>query len=122
LIGKLKYLTVTRQDITFIVGIQSRFIHQLRETYWLAMIRVLAYIKSCLGKGLVYRTHGHVRISRYSDSGYIGDRGDRKSTTGYCIFIGENPMTWRSKKQDVVSRSSAKAEHRAITHTTCEMV
>ena len=77
--------------------------HQPGETHWLAVMRVLVYIKSCLGKGLVYRKHEHVHISGYSDSGFAGDRGDRKSTTGYCAFVGENLVTWRSKKQNVVS-------------------
>ena len=66
--------------------------HQPRETHWLAVIRVLAYIKSCPGKELVYRKHEHVRISGYSDSGYAGDR-DKKSTTGYCTFVGGNLVT-----------------------------
>jgi len=56
----------------------------------------------------VYRKYGHVRSSGYSDSD-AGDRGDRKSTTGYCTFVGGNLMTWRSKKKDVF-RSSAEAE------------
>ena len=63
LIGKLIYLTVAKPDITFTLEVLSRFMHQLRETHLLATIRVLAYIKSCPGKGLVYRKHGHVRIS-----------------------------------------------------------
>ena len=50
-----------------------------------------------------------------------GDKGDRKSTTGYCTFIGGNLVIWRNKKQDV-SRSNAEAEYRAMTHTTCEMM
>ena len=62
LIGKLIYLTVT-----------SRFMHQPKEMHWLAAIRVLAYIKSCPGKGLVYRKYEHVRIFGYLDSGYAGD-------------------------------------------------
>ena len=70
----------------------------------------------------MYRKHGHVRISGYSDSGYAGDRGDKKSTTGYCTFIGENLVIWRSKKQNVVSRSSAKAEYRGMAYIACEMV
>ena len=69
----------TRSDITFVVGVLSRFMHLLRETHWSAALRILAYIKSCYGKSLVYRKCGHVRISGYSDSGYAGDRGDRKS-------------------------------------------
>jgi len=71
---------------------------QPRETHWLAAIRVLAYIKSCPGKELVYRKHRYLRISGYSDSGFAGDRGDGKSTTGYCTFVAENLVTWRSKK------------------------
>ena len=96
LIGKLIYLTVTRPDITFAVGVLSRFMHQPRETHWLAAM--LPYIKSCQGKGLVYRKHKHAHISRYSDSGYAGNRGDKKSATEYCNFVGINLVTWRSKK------------------------
>jgi len=98
LIGKMIYLTVTTTNITFVVGVQIRFMHHPRETYWLAAMRVLTYIKSYLGKGLVYRKHGHVHISGYSDSRYVSDRGDKKSTTGYCTFIRGNLVTWRSKK------------------------
>ena len=96
--------------------------HQPRETHWLAAIRILTYIKSCPRKGLVYIKHGHVRISEYSDSGYIGDRKDRKYTTEYCTFVGGNLVTLRSKKQDIVSRLSTEAEYRAMAHTACEMV
>ena len=93
LIGKLIYLMVTRSDITFVVGVLSRFMHQLRETHWLAAMRVLTYIKSCPEKGLVCRKYGHVHISEYSNSGYVCDRGDKKSTTGYCTFVGGNMVT-----------------------------
>ena len=51
----------------------------------------------------MYRKYEHVHISGYSDSSYAGDREDRKSTTGYCTFVGGNLVTWRGKKQDVVS-------------------
>jgi len=119
---KLIYLTVIRSDITFTVGVQSRFMHQPRKTHWLAAIRVFAYIKSCPGKKLVYKKHEHVRIFLYSDSGYAGDRGDMKFTIGYCTFVGENLKTWRSKQQDVVSRLSAEAEYRVIAHTIWEIV
>jgi len=98
LIRKLINLTVTRPDITFALGVLSKFMHQPRKTHWLAVIRVLTYIKSCPGKELVYRKHRHVRISGYSDSGYAGDRRDRKSSTGYYTFVEGNLVTWRNKK------------------------
>ena len=122
LIGKLIYLTVTRPDITFAVGVLSRFMHQPREVYWIAALRILTYIKSFPGKCLLYKKHEHIRIFGYSDSGYTSDKGDIKSITSYCTFIGGNLVTWRSKKQDIVSRSSAEAEYKAMTHTTCEMI
>jgi len=100
----------------------SRFIHQLREIHWTTALRILAYVKSSSGKGLLYNKYRHVRISGYSDSGYTSDKDDRKLTTGYCTFIGENLVTWWSKKQEVVSRSSADVEYRAISHTACEMM
>ena len=70
LIVKLIYLTITRPDITFAVGVLSKFMHELREAHWsAASLRILAYIKSCPEKGLVYKKYGHVHISGYSDSG-----------------------------------------------------
>jgi len=122
LIKKLIYLTITRPDITFAVGVLSRFMHQHRDTHWLVAIRILTYIKSCPVKSLVYKKHEHVRISGYSDLTYASDRGDRRFTTRYYTFVGEHLVTWRSKKQDIVPRSSAKAEYRAMTHTACEIV
>ena len=109
LIEKLIYLTVTRSDITFAVGVVSRLMHQPREVHWTAALKILAFP----GKGLLYKKHGHVRIFGYSDSGYAGDKGDRKSTTGYCTFVGGNLVSLSSKKQDV-SRSSAEAEYKAM--------
>jgi len=93
LVGKLIYLTVTRPDITFVVEVLSRFMHQPKETHWLAVMRVLTYIKSYPGKRLMYKKHGRVHISRYSDSGYARDREDKKSTTDYCTFVGGDLMS-----------------------------
>jgi len=72
--------------------------YQPREIHWIADLRILAYVKSSLGKGLMYKKHGHVRIFGYSDSGFAGDKGDMKSTTDYCTFVGGNLVTGRSKK------------------------
>ncbi|XP_020262510.1 uncharacterized protein LOC109838480 [Asparagus officinalis] len=122
LIGKLIYLIVTRPDITFAVGVLSRFMHKHREVHWITALKILAYVKSCPGKGLLYKKHDHTHISAFSDAGYAGDMGDRKSISGFCTYVGGNLVTWRSKKQDVVSRSSAEAEYRAMAHTACEMI
>jgi len=69
-------LTITKPDITFAVEVLSRFMHQPREVHWTATLRILTYVKSSPGKGLLYKKHGNVHISGYSDSGYAGDKGD----------------------------------------------
>ena len=86
------YLTVTMPDITFIASVLSRFMYQPRGLLIVAL-RILDYIEDCSGKGLLYKKYEHVRIFEYSDLGYVGDREDRKFTTGYCTFVGENLVT-----------------------------
>ncbi|XP_020258624.1 uncharacterized protein LOC109835036 [Asparagus officinalis] len=93
LIGKLIYLTVTRPDITFAVSVLSRFMHKPREVHWTAALKILAYVKSCPGKGLQYKKHEHTHISAFSDAGYVGDMRDQKSTLGFCTFVGGNLVT-----------------------------
>ncbi|KAK4391658.1 Retrovirus-related Pol polyprotein from transposon RE2 [Sesamum angolense] len=122
LVGKLIYLTVTKPDISFAVGLVSQFMDKPRLVHWEAALRILKYIKASPGKGLLFKRHGHVKIEAYSDADYAGAKDDRKSTSGYCTYVGGNLVTWRSKKQTTVARSSAEAEYRAMAHTTSEIL
>jgi Reverse transcriptase (RNA-dependent DNA polymerase)/gag-polypeptide of LTR copia-type/Integrase core domain/GAG-pre-integrase domain len=122
LVGKLIYLTVTRPDITFAVSIISQFMHSPRTTHLDVVNRILRYLKGCPGQGiLMKRNYDTNSIAGYSDADWAGTF-DRKSTTGYCTFVGGNLVTWRSKKQNVVARSSAEAEYRAMASTASELV
>jgi hypothetical protein len=58
----------------------------------------------------------------FSDADWAGNACDRKSTTGYCTFVGGNLVSWKSKKQNVIARSSAEAEYRAMASTACELI
>jgi len=122
LVGKLNYLTMTRPDISFPVSVVSQFLNSPCESHWHAVVRILRYIKGSPGKGLVYSNRGHTNIIGYSDADWAGNVGDRRSTSGYCVFMGGNLISWKSKKQSVVSRSSTEAEYRAMAHTTCELL
>ena len=82
----------------------------------------MRYLKAHLGRGLLYKTNGHLRVEAYTDADWAGSSSDRKSTSRYCTSLGGNLITWRSKKQTVVARSSAKAEYRAMAHTSCELM
>jgi hypothetical protein len=83
--------------------------------------RILRYLKGSAGRGIVMTNHGHTQITGYSDSDWAGNAINCKSTTGFCMFVGGNPVSWRSKKH-VVARSSAEAEYRAMASATCELI
>ena len=118
----MNYLTVTRPDISFVVSVVSQFLNSPCEEHWNAVIRILKYIKSSPGKGLLYDSNSDTKVVCYSDADWAGSPSDRRSTSGYCVSIGGNLISWKSKKQNVVARSSAEAEYRAMTLATCELV
>ena len=122
LVGKLNYLTITPPDISFVVSVLSQYMKDPHLPHWEAVIRIVRYLKSHLGCGLLYKTNGHLQIEAYTDTDWVGSLSDRKSTIGYCTFLGGNLITWKSKKQIVVARSSAEAEYRAMTLTSCELM
>ena len=114
LVGKLLYLTHTRPDISFFVNLLSQFMHQPHEIHRQAAHRVLAYLKGCPGKGLLFPRSSSLTVQVYKDSDFFGSVVDYRSTTGYCTFVFGSLVSWKSSKRDKVSRSSAEAEYRAL--------
>ena len=86
------------------------------------MICILRYVKGNPGQGLLYENKGSTQVVAYCDADWAGCPIDRRSTTGYCVFLGGNLVSWESKKQSVVARSSAEAEYRSMALATCELV
>lgn len=84
---------MTCPDIAYAVGLLSQFIHEPRQIHWQGALRVLAYVKSNPGCGLIFRKNGHLRVKAYSDSRYADNEKDRKSTSGYCTYVGVNLVT-----------------------------
>ncbi|XP_059649061.1 uncharacterized mitochondrial protein AtMg00810-like [Cornus florida] len=121
LVGKLIYLTITRPDISYAVSVVSQFIGAPRMPHWIAVLRIIRYLKRAPSFGLLYKSNGHLRVEGFTDADWAGSLSDRRSTTGYCTFVGGNLVTWKSKKQTVVARSSAEAEYRAMAHITSEV-
>ncbi|RVW65310.1 Retrovirus-related Pol polyprotein from transposon RE1 [Vitis vinifera] len=122
LVGKLNYLTITRPDISFPVSVVSQFLQSPCDSHWDAVIRIPRYIKSTPGQGVLYENRGHTQVVGYTYADWAGSPTDRRSTSRYCVFIGGNLISWKSKKQDVVVRSSVEAEYRAMALATCELI
>jgi hypothetical protein len=122
LVGRLIYLSHTRPDIAYAVSVVSRYMHDPRTGHLDIVNRILRYLKTCPGKGILFSRNGHLKIEGYTDADWAGCLDDRKSTTGYCVFVGGNLVSWRSKKQNVVSRSTAEAEFRAMASGLCELM
>ncbi|PRQ52302.1 putative RNA-directed DNA polymerase [Rosa chinensis] len=112
----LQYLTITHPDIFFVVNQVCQFLHKPTNTHWVAVKRILRYIKKTHNHGLLYRP-GSLNINAFSDADYAGDPDDRISTGGSCIYLGPNLISWSSTKQGGVSRSSTEAEYRQLAYT-----
>ena len=110
LVGKLIYLAHTRPDTAYAVSVVSQFMHDPREVHMEALFKVLKYLKSSPGQGIHFKRGGSLILEAYADADWAGSIINRRSTSWYCTFLGGNLVTWRSKKQSVVARSSAKAE------------
>ncbi|KAM7510811.1 hypothetical protein LguiB_009686 [Lonicera macranthoides] len=89
-VGSLNYLTITRPDISYTVYIVSRFMSAPRSVHFAAVLRIIRYIKGTIHNGLRFSFASSLTLQGYSDSDWAGDITDRRSTTGFCIFLGDS--------------------------------
>lgn len=91
------------------------------DEHWKAVKKIIRYLKGTINDGLVLESCKILNINGYADADWATCHDDRKSTTGYCIFLGKNPVSWYFKKQPIVSRSNIKAEYRIVASATTEI-
>eukprot|EP00253_Pinus_taeda_P029287 PITA_29287 len=110
LVGKLLYLTHTRLDLSFVVGLIARFMQNSHESHWKAAKRILRYVQGTIQFGIHYSAEASPLLVGFTDSDWAGDPGDRKSTVGYVFTLGSGPITWACKKKSAISLSSREAQ------------
>ncbi|XP_021974789.1 secreted RxLR effector protein 161-like [Helianthus annuus] len=122
LVGRLLYLQATRPGITYSVNILSPFVSDPRQNHMDAATRVLRYLKSTPGHGILLPKEGGMKLVSYCDADWLGCPLSRRSRTRCLLLLGGALISWKSKKQSVVSRSSAEAEYRAMATTVSEVL
>ena len=122
LVEKLNYLTVTRPDIAHSVSVVSQYMSSPTVDNWATVEHILCYLKGAPRRGILYSNHGHNSVECFTYADWVGSKEDKRSTSGYCVFYGGNLVSWKSKKQGVVSCSSAKSEYRAMTQSMSEIM
>ncbi|GJR88047.1 ribonuclease H-like domain-containing protein [Tanacetum coccineum] len=115
-----QYLTFTRPDLSYAVQQLCLYMHDPREPHLNAMKRVLRYLRGTTDLGLQLLRSTTSQLIAYSDADWAGCPATRRSTSGYCVFLGDNLLTWSSKRQDTLSRSSAEAEYRGVANAVAE--
>ncbi|XP_071709426.1 uncharacterized mitochondrial protein AtMg00810-like [Rutidosis leptorrhynchoides] len=122
LAGALQYLTFTRPDITYTVQQLCLFMHDAREPHFSTLKRVIRYVRGTVDNGLQLFSSPTTKLIAYSDAAWGGCSDTRRSTSGYCIFLGDNLLSCSSKRQATVSRSSTEAEYRAVANALPKLV
>ncbi|GJX89480.1 ribonuclease H-like domain-containing protein [Tanacetum coccineum] len=112
LAGSLQYLTFTRPNISYDVQQVCLYMHDPREPYFSALKRILRYVRGTLDYGLQLFSSSTPYLVAYTDADWAGCPTTQRSTSGYCVFLGNNSLSWSSKRQPTLSRSSAEAEYR----------
>jgi len=120
-VGALQYLCITRPDISFCVNKLAQFMHNPTDLHWQAVKRLLRYLKQTVHYGLQFYRATSSSIQAYSDADWAGDRDDRRSTGGYCIFLRKNLISCSCRKQHTVAQSSTKAEYKSLANTAAEL-
>ena len=121
-IGCLRYLLHTRPDLSYSVGILSRYMQEPKESHGAALKQVLRYLQGTTTLGLVYSRSVKREITGYSDSSHNVDEDDGRSTHGHVFYLDDSPITWCSSKQEIVTLSSCEAEFMAATEAAKQAV
>lgn len=120
-VGSLQYLALTRPDISYAVNRLSQYMHIPTSEHWQAAKRLLRYLAGTSSHGIFFHRRNNNNLHTFSDADWAGDPDDYVSTQAYIVYLGKNPISWSSKKQKGMARSSTEAEYRSVANTSAEV-
>ncbi|GKB08087.1 ribonuclease H-like domain-containing protein [Tanacetum coccineum] len=120
LAGALQYLTFTRPDISYAVQQICLYMHDPCDPHFNALKRILRYVRGTLDHGLQLHVSSASQLTAFTDADWAGCPVTRRSTSGYCVFFGDNLLSWSAKRQVTLSRSSAEAEYRGVANVVAK--
>lgn len=121
-IGTLQYLSLTRLDISYAVNKLAQFMQSPSVAHWTATKRLLYYLKSTIYHGLFLKKGKQLALTAFSDADWADNRDDRTTTSAYIVYLGGNVISWCSKKQNTVARSSTEADYRALASCAAKIL
>lgn len=122
IVAALQYATLTRPDIAYSFYKVCQFMHAPTVCHWQVVKWILRYLVGTLDHGLMFYKPRDLTLQAFADADWASDPDDRKSTSGTCVYFGGNLISWSSKKQHIISRSSTEAEYRSLAHVTADLV
>ncbi|KAL0551706.1 hypothetical protein IC582_010795 [Cucumis melo] len=122
LVGGLIYLTHTHPDISYSIGVISRFMRRPSRDHFGIAKRVMRYIAGTIEYGIWYSKVSDFKLCGFTDSDWASSLDDRRSVSANVFTLGLGVITWSSKKQAIVALSSSEAEYAATTSATCQTI
>lgn len=122
LVGSLQYLSLTRPDVAYAVNRLSQFMHSPTTHHFKALKRLLRYLSGTHHKGILFHVQPPLHLHAFTDADWAGDKDTFRSTTGYIVYLGKNPIAWSSKRQKTLARSSTEAEFCAVASTSTKIL
>ncbi len=122
IVGSLIYMTITRPDLSYAIGVVSQFMQTPRKPHLDVVRRILRYIKHTLQCGIFYEAKSQLQVHGYTNADWVDNVSDRISAIGFMFSFGSGAISWSSKKQPIVALSSTEAECRGTTIVACEVV
>jgi histone deacetylase 1/2 len=122
IVGALQYLTLTRSNLFYSVNKVCQYLHAPTTEHWTTAKRILRYVRDTLIVGITFTKSPTTLLSAFSDTNWTGSLDDKRSTSGFSVFVGPNLVSWSARKQATMSRSSTEAEYKALENATAELI